>query len=94
VGFILSRENERDLVGTKIVVEADGKRFTRFVVGGGSYLSAHDPRVVIGLGGADRITKVSVTWSHGGSEEQDGVDFRIDQYWRISEGKPNPSTAP
>jgi enediyne biosynthesis protein E4 len=94
LGLSLSGENGRDLVGTKVVVEADGKRFTRFVVGGGSYLSAHDPRLVIGLGGADRVTNVSITWSHGGVEDWDGAAFRTDQYWRISAGKPGPLDKP
>jgi hypothetical protein len=86
IGFQLSGGKQRDLVGTRIVVEADGKRFTRFLVGGGSYLSAHDPRIVMGLGGADRISKVSIRWSHGASEEWEGSSLATDQYWRISAG--------
>jgi hypothetical protein len=86
LGLSLTGGGGRDLVGTKIVVEAGGKRFTRFIVGGGSYLSAHDPRVVIGLGGTARVDKVSITWSHGDLEQWEGAAFATDQYWRISAG--------
>jgi hypothetical protein len=86
LGFSFNGGQNRDLAGTKVVVEADGKRLTRFVVGGGSYLSAHDPRLVVGLGGVERVTKVSVAWSHGGFEEWEGARFPMDQYGRISRG--------
>jgi hypothetical protein len=87
VGFRLNRGEHRDLVGTKVVLEAGGKRFTHFVVGGGSYLSAHDPSVVIGLGTGNRIDKVSVTWSHGDTQEWPGSAIATDQCWRIDEGQ-------
>lgn len=86
LGLSLTGEKSRDLVGTKIVVEAEGSRLTRFVVGGGSYLSAHDPRIVVGLGGVGRVGKVLITWPHGGSEQWDGATFPVDEYWRISAG--------
>jgi len=89
LGLTLAGKKARDLVGTKVVVEGGGKRWTRFVTGGGSYLSAHDPRLVIGLGPADRIDRVTIAWSHGRSEEWDGKDLAVDRYWRATEGEKN-----
>lgn len=86
IGFSLSGGTNRDLTGTKVVVDAGGTHFARFVVGGGSYLSAHDPRIVIGLGRTDRISKVSIHWSHGAVEDWEGRHLATDQYWRISAG--------
>jgi hypothetical protein len=87
LGLSLAGRNARDLVGTKVVVEAGGKRWTRFVVGGGSYLSAHDPRLVIGLGATDRIEKLTIAWSHCHAEEWAGNDHPVDKYERITESE-------
>jgi hypothetical protein len=87
LGIALAGKQARDLVGTKVVVDAGGKRWTRFVVGGGSYLSAHDPRLVVGLGAADRIDRITVVWSHGKSEAWDGKHVAVDRYWHVAEGE-------
>jgi hypothetical protein len=86
VGLTLNGRDERDLVGTTVIMEAGGKRYTRFVQGGGSYLSAHDPRVVIGLGAAQRVDRLTVRWSHGASETWETSDRPVDEYWRVTEG--------
>jgi enediyne biosynthesis protein E4 len=90
LGLELTGKGNRDLVGSRIVVEADGRKLTRFVTGGGSYLSASDPRHLFGLAGAARIDRVTVDWSWGHSQSWDGKDFSVDRYWRITEG----ATAP
>src|SRR5439155_8642567 len=64
---LLGRKN-RDIVGAKVVVEVGGRRLTRFAKGGGSYLSSGDRRIVVGLGKAERVDRVSVSWPWG--EEQ------------------------
>jgi hypothetical protein len=87
LGLELAGRKARDLVGSKVVVEANGRQWTQFVKGGGSYLSAHDPRIVVGLGPASRIDRLTVSWSHGQSEQWDGKDLAVDRYWRIREGE-------
>jgi hypothetical protein len=87
LGLELAGKQARDLVGTRVIVEANGKRWTRFVKGGGSYLSAHDPRLVIGLGPADRVDRLTIAWSHGATEQWEGKQFAVDRYWRVGEGK-------
>src|SRR5579864_5948407 len=47
---LVGRKANIDAVGAKISWQAGGRQRHRFKVGGGSYLSAHDPRVVLGLG--------------------------------------------
>ena len=39
-----------DVVGAKLVLAAGGRLQTRYAVGGGSYASANDRRLVFGLG--------------------------------------------
>jgi enediyne biosynthesis protein E4 len=90
LGLELAGKGNRDLVGSRIQVEAGGRKLTRFVVGGGSYLSASDPRHLFGLAGADRIDRVTVEWSWGESQSWDGKGLRVDRYWRLTEGEKAP----
>ncbi len=90
VGLELAGKKHRDLVGSRIVVEAGGCKRTRFVLGGGSYLSASDPRHVFGLADADRIDRVTVEWSWGERQSWDGKDLAVDRYWRLAEGSAAP----
>jgi enediyne biosynthesis protein E4 len=85
IGLQLRGRNHRDLVGTKVSVEAGDQRWTRFVAGGGSYLSSHDERLVIGLGSAGQIDRLTVAWSHGTVEQWSGKELEVDGYWRVSE---------
>jgi hypothetical protein len=87
LGFALAGRKHRDLVGTRIVIKAGKQQQTRFVKGGGSYMSASDPRQLFGLGKETRIESVTVYWSWGGKETWDGKQFETDRYWRLVEGK-------
>jgi hypothetical protein len=52
-------------VGAKVTVTAGGRRMTRHVAAGDSYLSAHDPRLHFGLGKAESVDEVLVVWPDG-----------------------------
>ncbi len=84
IGLELTGKDHRDVVGAKIVLEADGRRQTRFLQGGGSYASSSDRRHVIGLGTAESIGKLTVTWPNG--KEQSFADLKLDCYYRLTEG--------
>jgi hypothetical protein len=45
--------------------KGSGKVFHRQVKGGGSYLSANDARVLVGLGDAERVDHIDVRWPSG-----------------------------
>ena len=64
----------------------DGHQQTRFAVGGGSYMSANDPRHVFGLGQATKIDKLTVEWPWGG-EKQVWENLAIDGYLKLVEGE-------
>src|SRR5262249_12725328 len=57
LGLALAGTQHRDLVGTRVTVVVDGQKRTRFIKGGGSYLSASDPRLLIGLGKAQKVER-------------------------------------
>ncbi len=57
-------KSNRDAVGAKVEVVADGRTIYRQRKGGGSMESAHDPRLLIGVGPAKTV-KVVVRWPSG-----------------------------
>ena len=58
--------SHRDAVGAKVTLRlADGRRIVRHRKGGGSYLSAGDPRLLVGIGPATRVDGVEVRWPSG-----------------------------
>jgi hypothetical protein len=73
----------RDAIGVRITWSAGGVRHSRFKTGGGSYLSSHDPREVLGIGQALKADWVEVRWPgpDGGVERY--MDLRAGQYQTI-----------
>jgi hypothetical protein len=63
---LIGRRSNRSAIGATVEVHAGDRVLHRQVKGGGSYLSANDPRVLIGLGDADRVESVEVRWPSGG----------------------------
>jgi hypothetical protein len=57
--------SNRSSIGATVDVYAGGRRFQRNRKGGDSYLSANDPRLLVGLGTIERIDRVEVVWPGG-----------------------------
>ena len=72
-------------VGGQVIVMAGGQRHIIPIIGGGSYLSSSDPRIVVGLGEYAGPVDVSVVWPGRGTEAW--RDMSSGQYWQIREGK-------
>ena len=67
---LVSKEGSRDLLGAKVeVVTASKTVLRRRARSDGSYLSANDPRVLVGLGRDARVEAVRVRWPDGSSNE-------------------------
>jgi len=62
----------RDAVGARVYVHADGRRLSGEVQTGSSYLSQNDPRLHFGLGGDDRYSRIEVRWPGGAVEDFPG----------------------
>jgi hypothetical protein len=84
------------LVGTKSNIDAIGAVITyqsgdlkrhRIKVGGGSYLSSHDPRVVLGLGTRTKIDWLEVKWPGPSNAIERFADLPVDRYITIVEGQ-------
>lgn len=91
VGVELVGEGNRDVVGTRVTVEAGGRTQTRFAKGGGSYASAPDRRHVIGLGAETKVAKLTVVWPDG--SRQEWADVPTNRYHVVTQGNKNLSPA-
>jgi hypothetical protein len=83
LGVELVGVGRADVVGAKVTLEAEGRRQTQFARGGGSYLSSGDRRLVFGLGGAEKIDRVTVAWPSGKEQSWDWGGRSIDRYWQL-----------
>ncbi|MBO0700593.1 MAG: CRTAC1 family protein [Zavarzinella sp.] len=91
LGVQLARKDHADCVGARLVVEAGGRKQTRFAKGGGSYASSGDRRFVWGLGPAEKVDRLTVTWPDG--SEQSWTDLRVDRYHFLVQGENAPREA-
>src|SRR5262249_12182578 len=62
LGVELAGAGHADVVGARVILEAGGRKQTRFAKGGGSYASAPDRRLVFGLGECATIDRLTVVW--------------------------------
>jgi len=76
-----------DAVGARILWRAGGKLRQRFKNGGGSYLSSHDPREVLGIGAAERVEELEIRWPAPSKQVDKLTDLAPDRYVRVVEGK-------
>ena len=77
----------RDAVGARIFWTAAGKKRTRFKNNGGSYLSSHDSREVLGIGKAEKIDEVEIHWPAPSKRVDKIPNPPINRYIHIVEGK-------
>ena len=84
IGFeLVGRASGKDAVGAVVTVTAGGRRQVREKVGGASYLSAGDPRILVGLGAAEKVEKVEIRWPSGAISSMENVAAR--RYYRVEE---------
>jgi hypothetical protein len=57
--------SNRDAVGAKVTLHLGPRKLVRHRKGGGSYCSAGDPRLLIGLGAATQVDQVEIRWPSG-----------------------------
>jgi enediyne biosynthesis protein E4 len=82
---LVGADGTRDMIGARVAVtRSDGRTLWRRARSDGSYASASDPRVLAGLGDANRPVTVRVVWPDGRTETWSAV--AIDRYHTIKEG--------
>jgi hypothetical protein len=80
------KKSNRNAIGSRIEIEAGGRKFVRWVHGGGSFLSASDRRLVVGLGNATVVDRLTVLWPSGNKQTFEGLS--AGKGWKLIEGRP------
>lgn len=84
---LVGTKSNRDAIGARITYQAQDLKRSRMKVGGGSYLSSHDPRIVLGIGKRAKIDWVEIKWPMPGGKSERYTDLPIDRYITIVEGQ-------
>jgi hypothetical protein len=86
IGVRVVGNQRRDIVGARVgIVRASGPTLWRRVRADGSYASANDPRVLVGLGHTPSVSSVRVEWPGGSTEEWTNVP--VDRYTTLKQGE-------
>lgn len=83
---LVGRKCNPDAIGARITYQAGDLKRTRMKVGGGSFLSSHDPRIVLGLGQHPKLDWLEVKWPQPGGTVERFTDLPSDRYIAITEG--------
>jgi hypothetical protein len=76
---LVGTHSNRDAIGARINWSAGGVRRSRLKTGGGSYLSSHDPREILGLGHVAKADWVEVQWP--------GPNGKTERYTNLAAGR-------
>lgn len=79
------RHCNRDAIGARITWSAGGVVRSKLKTGGGSYLSSHDPREILGLGQAARVDWVEIQWPLPSNKIQRLTDLPAGSYVTVPE---------
>ena len=82
---LIGKDKGRDMLGAQVeIVMTKDKTLWRRARADGSYLSANDPRVLVGLGSAAHVEVVRVHWPDGSIA--DWRDPPVDKYTTLQQG--------
>ena len=84
---LVGKTCNRDAVGARITWQAGDLKRSTMKVGGGSYLSSHDPRMVLGIGQRSKMDWIEVKWPKPSTLVQRISDLPADRYISIVEGE-------
>jgi len=83
---MVGTKSNRDAVGARLTYKAGDLTRSRMKTGGGSFLSSHDPRMLLGLGKRAKIDWLDVQWPQPSGATERFTDVPVDRYITIVEG--------
>jgi len=83
---LVGTKSNPDAIGARITYQAQDLKQQRMKVGGGSFLSSHDPRIVLGIGKRTKIDWLEIKWPLPSDKVERFTDLPVDRYIRIFEG--------
>ncbi len=84
---LVGKKSNPDAIGARITYQAGDLKRSRMKVGGGSYLSSHDPRIVLGIGKRPKIDWLEIKWPQPSGAVQRFTELPVNRYITIVEGK-------
>jgi enediyne biosynthesis protein E4 len=84
---LAGKKSNPDAIGVRITYQSGDLKRSRTKVGGGSYLSSHDPRIVLGIGKRTKIDWLEIKWPQPGGAVERFTELPIDRYITIVEGQ-------
>ncbi len=87
---LVAKKSNPGAVGAVITWEAGGRKHSRYKTSGGSFLSSHDPREILGAGRATKIDRVDIKWPSGVLDKLTNVE--VNKYIKVVEGSGTPKS--
>jgi enediyne biosynthesis protein E4 len=84
---LVGTKSNIDGIGAKLSYQAGDLQRHVFKVGGGSYLSSHDPRMVLGLGPNAKVDWLEIKWPKPSERTERFTNLPVDRYLTIVEGQ-------
>jgi hypothetical protein len=84
---LIGKKSNPDAIGARVTYQAGDLKRGRMKVGGGSYLSSHDPRIVLGIGKRPKIDWLEIKWPQPSGAVERFTELPIDRYITIEEGQ-------
>jgi len=84
---LIGKKANLDAIGARISYQSGDLKRHQFKVGGGSYLSSHDARMVLGLGQRNKIDWLEVQWPQPSGKTERFMDLPVDRYITIVESE-------
>ena len=83
---LMGKKSNPDAIGAKIIWQSGDLKRSRLKVGGGSYLSSHDPREVLGIGARTKVDRLEIHWPQPSGRVETFTDLPVNRYITIVEG--------
>ncbi len=82
---LVGRKANVDAIGAQVTWKAGTLRRSRLKSAGGSYLSSHDPRMVLGIGTHTKLDQLEIRWPAPSTRVDTFTELPIDRYITIIE---------
>ena len=80
---LIATKSNSAAVGAVITWQTGTVKRTRLKIGGGSYLSSHDPREILGVGAATKVDSVEIRWPSGKVDRL--TNLPLNKYVKVTE---------
>jgi enediyne biosynthesis protein E4 len=83
---LIGKHANPDAIGARISWQVGSFKRSRLKTGGGSYLAAHDPREILGIGQQTKIERLEIRWPLPSARVEVLTNLPVDRYITIVEG--------